>query len=195
MDLLMECASVFKNLMNYQYRFTLGRKGKLKVITLGFSETDFHHLVGLHKLRDTEVARANRGAVFRAILSGRITYATIIKSTFIEEILSRLQTFPNLEFLLDHDQLVFRYNKKVYPYSSIESEFLLKMGDGSILDITFLFLDKTEQGIYYCRSFFPMERTDYTKEQMQYTLLKKEKIDIRSGVAAVQYERLTPKNK
>lgn len=58
MDLLMECASVFKNLMNYQYRFTLGRKGKLKVITLGFSETDFHHLVGLHKLRDTEVARA-----------------------------------------------------------------------------------------------------------------------------------------
>ncbi len=70
MDLLMECASVFKNLMNYQYRFTLGRKGKLKVITLGFSETDFHHLVGLHKLRDTEVARANRGAVFRAILSG-----------------------------------------------------------------------------------------------------------------------------
>ena len=48
MDLLMECASVFKNLMNYQYRFTLGRKGKLKVITLGFSETDFHHLGGLH---------------------------------------------------------------------------------------------------------------------------------------------------
>lgn len=176
MDLLMECASVFKNLMNYQYRFTLGRKGKLKVITLGFSETDFHHLVGLHKLRDTEVARANRGAVFRAILSGRITYATIIKSTFIEEILSRLQTFPNLEFLLDHDQLVFRYNKKVYPYSSIESEFLLKMGDGSILDITFLFLDKTEQGIYYCRSFSPWNEQTIQKNKCSTLSSKKKRL-------------------
>ena len=193
MDLLMECASVFRNLMNYQYRFTLGRKGKLKEITLGFSETDFHHLVGLHKLKDTEVARANRSAVFQSILSGRITYATIAKSDFLKEILSRLQAFPNLETLLDHDQLVFRYNKKVYPYSSIESEFLLKMGDGTILDITFLFLDKAEQGIYYCRSFFPMERTDYTKKQMQYTLLKKEKIDMRTGAATVQYDRLTQK--
>lgn len=67
------------------------------------------------------------------------------------------------------------------------------MGDGTVLDISFLFLDKTAQGIYYCRSFFPMDRTDYTKEQMQYTLLKKEKIDIRTGAVKVQYDRLTPK--
>lgn len=193
MDLLMECASVFRNLMDYQYRFTLGRKGRLKEITLGFSETDFHHLVGLHKLKDTEIARANRSMVFRDILARRITYDTIAKSAFIEEILSRLEAFPNLEVLLDHDQLVFRYNKKIYPYSAIESEFLLKMGDRTILDITFLFLDKAEHGIYYCRSFFPMERTDYTKEQMQYTLLKKEKIDTRTGTVTVQYDRLTPK--
>lgn len=193
MDLLMECASVFRNLMDYQYRFTLGRKGRLKEITLGFSETDFHHLVGLHKLKDTEIARANRSMVFRDILARRITYDTIAKSAFIEEILSRLEAFPNLEVLLDHDQLVFRYNKKIYPYSAIESEFLLKMGDRTILDITFLFLDKAEHGIYYCRSFFPMERTDYTKEQMQYTLLKKEKINTRTGAVTIQYDRLTPK--
>lgn len=193
MDLLMECASVFRNLMDYQYRFTLGRKGRLKEITLGFSETDFHHLVGLHKLKDTEIARANRSMVFRDILARRITYDTIAKSAFIEEILSRLEAFPNLEALLDHDQLVFRYNKKIYPYSAIESEFLLKMGDRTILDITFLFLDKAEHGIYYCRSFFPMERTDYTKGQMQYTLLKKEKINTRTGAVTIQYDRLTPK--
>lgn len=193
MDLLMECASVFKNLINYQYRFTLGRKEKLKEITLGFSETDFHHLVGLHKLKDTKIARANRSTVFNDILAGRVTYSEIAKSCFIEGIFSRLQAFPNLEALLDHNQLVFRYSKKVYPYSAIEGKFLLKMGDGTILDITFLFLDTAEQGLYYCRSFFPMERTDYTKTQMQYALLKKEKIDTRTGEVIVQYDRLTPK--
>lgn len=193
MDLLLECAATLKKLMNFQYCFTLGRKGQLKEIILSFSETDFHHLVGLHKLKDITIARANRSFVFRDILAGRITYDTLMKSIFIDEILSRLQTFPKLEALLDNDQLVFRYNKKQYPYSAIESEFLLKMGDGTLLDISFLFLDKSEQGVYFCRSFFPMERTDYTKEQMQYTLLKKEKRNLITGQIELQYDRLSPK--
>lgn len=193
MDLLLKCAVTFKKLMDFQYCFTLGKKGQLKEIVLGFSETDFHHLIGLHKLKDIDIARANRSIVFRDILSSRITYENLIKSVFIDKILSRLQIFPKLEALLDDDQLVFRYNKKLYPYSAIESEFLLKMGDGTILDISFLFLDKSEQGVYFCRSFFPMERTDYTKEQMQYTLLKKEKRNLVTGQIELQYDRLSPK--
>lgn len=180
-------------LMKYQYRFTLGRKGKRKEITLGFSETDFHHLVGLHKLKDMEIARANRYSVFKEILAGHITYKTLTKSEFFDRISSRIQIFPNFECLLDQDHLVFRYNKKLYPYSAIESEFLLKMGDGTILDIAFLFLDQGKQDIYYCRSFFPMERTDYTKGQMQYALLRKEKICLSTGIKQIQYDRLTPK--
>lgn len=38
-----------------------------------------------------------------------------------------------------------------------------------------------------------MERTDYSKNQMQYTLLKKEKINRNTGETVVQYDRLTPK--
>lgn len=189
----MKCAAAFRKLMDFQYCFTLGRKGQLKEIVLGFSETDFHHLVGLHKLKDIDIARGNRSIVFGNILAGRITYDNLIKSVFIDEIISRLRTFPKLEALLDNDQLVFRYNKKIYPYSAIESEFLLKMGDGTILDISFLFLDKSEQGVYFCRSFFPMERIDYAKEQMQYTLLKKEKCNLVTGRKELLYDRLTPK--
>lgn len=40
-----------------------------------------------------------------------------------------------------------------------------------------------------------MERTDYSKNQMQYTLLKKEKIHRSTGEIVVQYDRLTPKPK
>lgn len=190
MDLLLKCATAFRKLMNYQYYFTLGRKGRLTEIVLGFSETDFHHLVGLHKLKDIHIARANRSIVFQDILANHITYHTLSKSHYINDISSRLQTFPQLETLLDHNQLVFRYNQKNVPYSAIKSEFLLKMGDNTILDISFLFLDKSEHGLYFCRSFFPMDRADYAKGQMQYTLLKKEKHCLVTGETEIQYNRL-----
>ena len=131
--------------------------------------------------------------MFRDILSGRITYQTIEKSAFVHESHLRLETFQFIEDLLDGDQLVFRFNKKVLPYSAIDGDFLLKMGDGIALNISFLFIDKEDCGNYFCRSFFPMERTDYTKNQMQYTLLKKEKINLNTGETIVQYDRLTPK--
>ena len=191
----MKCASNFKKIMDYEYYFSIGRKGKLKEITLGFSNTDFHHLAGLHKLKDTHIAHANRSTIFQQILDGRITYDTLTKSQFLPEIQSRLEALPNLESLLDENQLVFRYNPQIYPHSSIQSEFLLKMGTGTVLGIAFLFLDciEPEQNIYFCRSFFPFEQTDYAKGQMQYTLLKKEKYNLKTQQSLVQYNRLISK--
>lgn len=40
MDLLQRCAVVFERLTGYQYRFTLGRKGKRKEIILGLKEDE-----------------------------------------------------------------------------------------------------------------------------------------------------------
>lgn len=42
-------------------------------------------------------------------------------------------------------------------------------------------------------SFFPMERRDYTEGQMQYSLLKKEKYNLKSKQSLIQYDRLSPK--
>lgn len=96
MDLLMKCACKYQQLMAYEYRFTLGRKGKMTEILLRFSDTDFHHLAGLHKLKDISIARANRSTVFRHILDGHITYDTISKSRFLPEIQSRLDSLPKI---------------------------------------------------------------------------------------------------
>ena len=194
MDLLTKCACTFRNLTGYRYHFTLGHKGKLKELSLGFSDTNFHHLIGLHKLKDLEIARTNRSTVFQEILNKRITYETLRKSEFFDEIQSRLEAFPYLEALLDQEPIVFRYNKKLYPYSRIESEFLIKLKNGTCPDITFLFLDQTKHDIYYCRSFFPMNQTDYTRGQMQYTLLKTEKIHMATGKIICQHDRLASKS-
>lgn len=43
--------------------------------------------------------------------------------------------------------------------------------------------------IMCCRSFFPMENFDYTKNQPIYTLLKKVKTDTFTGQKTVQYDR------
>lgn len=193
MDLLYASAYTFHALMENVYTFILGRKGHLKEVILGFSEEDFHHLVGLHKLKDLDIARANRQKVFRDILAKRITCNDLKKSSHFQNISNRLETFPRLETLLDTSQLVFRYNSKLYPYSAIKSELLIKMGDGIILEIAFLFLDKKdkEKSIYFCRSFFPLEKKDYTEGQMKYTLLKKEKKNLHTGQTKLLYDKLT----
>lgn len=87
------------------------------------------------------------------------------------------------------NQKVFRYNSKIYPYSSIESEFLLVLENGTLLEIAFLFIDQSKDHTYYCRSFFPKDKTDYSKGQMQYTLLKKTKKNKKAGVETILYDR------
>lgn len=51
-----------------------------------------------------------------------------------------------------------------------------------------------DTGKYFCRSFFPKEKKDYTEGQPRYTMLYKEKRNMATGEIAVQYDRLTPKN-
>lgn len=47
-------------------------------ISSNFSSMDFHHLMGLGKLKDLRVARKNRAQVFSDILAGRITHQAVI---------------------------------------------------------------------------------------------------------------------
>lgn len=103
----------------------------------------------------------------------------------------RLEAFQHIEELLDGDQLIFRFNKNKFPHSSIDGDFLLKMEDGIALNISFLFIDHKDCGVYFCRSFFPMDKKDYTKKQAQYTLLKKEKTNLQTGKTVIQHDRLT----
>lgn len=74
MDLLAKCASNYQKLMDYEYHFTLGRKGKLVELVLKFSESDFHHLAGLHKLKGLHIAR-----ILKHCWIAIISYFDIIK--------------------------------------------------------------------------------------------------------------------
>jgi hypothetical protein len=86
MDLLFECVKSFEELLNIEYNITIGRKGKSANLCIEFKKIDFHHLMGLGKLKDLRIASQNRENVFDEILAGKITYEIISKSRYIQQI-------------------------------------------------------------------------------------------------------------
>lgn len=111
--------------MDIQYRIIVGRKGKATELCIGFSKLDFHHLMGLGKLKDLRIATRNRGIVFDEILSEKTTYETISKSRYLHLIENRFQPLAQIETLFDNNRLVFRYNMKLNRFSLIEADYLL----------------------------------------------------------------------
>lgn len=54
-----------------------------------------------------------------------------------------------------------------------------------------MFLAENEgEGKYFCRSFFPQDKMDYTKNQASWTLLYKKKITLSTGKEEILYDRL-----
>ena len=193
MDKLQICASAFEHLLKTQYRIIIGRKGKTTELLLEFSKLDFHHLMGLGKLKDLRIAKQNRGYVFDDILNGNTTYKSIAYSRYLFQIENRFEPLSFLEHLLDDNRLIFRYNAKSNPFSLIEADYLLSTSFKNN-DIYLFISEHQETGNYFCRSFFPKEKKDYTEGQPRYTMLYKEKRNLITGEIIIQYDRLSPKS-
>lgn len=192
-DKLQRCALAFQRLLDTQYEIIIGRKGKISKIILNFSETEFVHLAGMHKLVDNEFFRtASRKKVFDYAVSGKISYDSLTKSDNFDFVKERIEYFEFLENMLDSNDIIFKYNSKKNVFSLIQADYLLQSTHDS-RDI-YIFLDKLEiSDSHFCRSFFPKGDKDYTAGQAKYTLLYKKKINKVTGKEEVQYDKLTEK--
>ena len=192
-DKLQRCALAFQKLIDTQYEFIIGRKGQMSKIILNFSETEFVHLAGLHKLVDNEFFRtASRKKVFDYALEGKISYDTLMKSENFDFVKERIDYFEFLENMLDRNDIIFKYNAKRNVFSLIQADYLLQ-SEHTGRDI-YIFLDRLEDtDLHFCRSFFPKGDKDYTAGQTKYTLLYKEKINKITGESEIQYDRLSNK--
>ena len=190
-DKLQRCALGFQKLIDTQYEIIIGRKGQTSKIILNFSETEFVHLAGLHKLVDNEFFRtASRKKVLDYALDGKISYNSLIKSENFDFVKERIEYFEFLENILDSNKIIFKYNSKKQAFSLIQADYLLQSAHGS-RDI-YIFLDKLENAdSHFCRSFFPKGDKDYTIGQPKYTLLYKRKINKITGESIIQYNKLT----
>lgn len=190
MDKLYECAKAFEKLLNNQYRIIIGRKGQSVELCIGFSKIDFHHLMGLGKLKDLRVAREDRVTVFDDIINTVTTFESISNSQYINHILDRFEPLFNIESLLDSNKLIFRYNEKANVFSLIQADYLLSTPFKENQIYIFIEENKDTER-FYCKSFFPKTNKDYTLGQTAFTLLYKEKINLLSGEQHIQYNRLS----
>lgn len=187
---LQRCAFAFQKLLDTQYEMILGRKGQLSKIVLGFSETEFAHLTGLHKLTDNDFFRtASRKKIFESALAGTISDEVLMKSVNYSFVKERIACFEFLENMLDSNELVFRCHARSSTFSLIQANYLLQSDHHQ--KTIYIFLDQLKDSeVHFCRSFFPKGNKDYTIGQAKYTLLYKRKMNKITGETEIQLDRL-----
>lgn len=193
MDILRQCAENFNHLLSYHYHIVIGRKGKMREFTITFDPADFHHLAGLHKLRDNiRFQTGKRDDIFRDILAGKLTLQQAARSSFFQDMEVRLKPLAELEAFIDSNELIFRYNAKANVFSAISADYLLQ-NDFEGTPIYLFLAQRTGADTQVCRTFFPKTEKDYTEGQPRYTLIKKEKLNLLTGEIEIQFDRLSPR--
>ena len=183
---VLDCINAFIPLLSTEYELVLGRKGVSVTLRISFDKKDCFHLMGLQYLVDRPELSRDRGRVFDEIADGTITIEKIESSDFYNKIEQRVHFLPLLEQMIDSNDTVFKYNKKANMYSMIEADYLME----NKMESRNLFLSNDDGDKYICRSFFPEENMDYSKNQASWTLLYKKKTDLITGTETVLHNRL-----
>lgn len=173
----------FNNLLHFEYEICLAKKKTLIKISLHFQKKDFHHLAGLHYLKDRPELRSDRTKIFDKILEDEVFAERIQKSDNYPKIKERVFYLSKLEELLDSDETVFKYNQNEAIFSRINADFLLKNAKFERTIFTFIKLE--DDGKYICNSFFPESDYDYSKNQISWKVISKKKIDLGTGEIAL----------
>ena len=176
MTLLYDAAKAFQNLLDIEYDFLIARKGVTVPVRVVFHKSHFYHLAGLHYLTDIQLLRGDREKLFNRIILGEITDADIEKSHFYKKIESRLKELKNLESYFDSNTLVFKYNSITANFSLIKADYLLE--SKTEMMTTYTFLAKNADNNFFCKSFFPKDKQDYSFGQTNWSILLKKKINL-----------------
>lgn len=179
MSLLFDAAVAWENLRDTEYYLLLGRKGKAAVLPcLKFLPEHFPHLAGLQYAKDIDFgvnrAELRSGKFISKIIKQEIDAKAIEKAEQWSSIISgRLEGIIELESTLDSDFLIYSFNSKRVPHgTTIEAKYVIKNPSSGIT--FFVFVDE-DNGGWFCRSVFKESIADYTNNQAQFTVLKKQK--------------------
>ena len=164
MNNILDSAKKFSRLLDVEYEIILAKKGNQVRLVISFEKFHFYHLAGLQYLTDIHELDNQREIVFDWILSESIKTERIESSQFYSKIKDRVHYLAQLESIFDSNDTIFKYDEKENILTSqITGEYLMK----NIVESRniFTFLDKTKDGKYYCRSFFPQSFKDYSYRQ------------------------------
>ena len=179
MDILQESALSFQKLFEFDYHVKAGKKGKLFEVTLFFNSSNFHHLLGLHKLKDLPNIsnHTNKSSLFKSIIDGSITHADIKTSLNYDEIDMRLNNFNRIENILKIDnEVVIKFDQHK-AHTTIDANFLIyEHFNNDYLHLFFGPFNQEFPNKLVPRSFIIRNDTQYIDMQERYTLLEVKQI-------------------
>lgn len=184
-----DCVEAFEKLLDKEYHLILGRKNVAVNLQINFDKKECFHLMGLQYLTDRPELFHDRGKIFDAIKSHRITVEQLESSDLYYKIADRINILPLLESIIDSNDTIFKYNQKINVYSVIKADYIMK-NEAEGKNVFVFLAENNEEGKYFCRSFFPENKLDYTKNQASWTLLYKKKIILSTGKEEILYDRL-----
>lgn len=183
-DWLREAAKGFAKLKNIRYDLTITSAGKTMNISISFDNSHFHHIAGLHKLRDVDQLRLRRkrstAMIFDEIMRGKISINTIKRSSFLtDNIVERIKLAGMLENIMDADNFLFSFDTRYGQarFSAIPAKYVITDAERSIA--LYVFLTENDKSSYITRSLF-RTATDYTAGQHRFTILSKDKVNIKT---------------
>jgi len=139
----MASAKAYKKLLDKEYIMTITRKNHSQQFKLIFSNIDFKHLSGFHKLIDLDIHELKADALFNYALTGKLTADDLKESIHFDEMKESMENLKNLESYLDGNMSVFKWDSRKNAYSKINAEYVLKENTKSRKSPRFLFPRKT----------------------------------------------------
>lgn len=172
--MIRECAIQYKKLTNYHFKIVISKNNLYKNININFCESDFFHLVGLHKLKDTQhLIRGSKTSVFNKLLYDDKLCESLEKSTYFNDIIIRLELCNALKGTLSNKIDIYSYKKNASNFSKIEADYVIKFYYKK--QQSYLFLVKRDDEYHVCNSLICDKRNMVLFNQ-QYKINKKELI-------------------
>lgn len=171
---ILDSVNAFEKLLDIEYDIVIARKGVSVNLHIVFHKNHFFHLAGIHYLTDVQYLRGDREILFDKIKKSEIDSSKIEKSKLYKNIENRVKLLKNLESYFDSNDMIFKYNDTLNTFSLVKADYLLEHTENN--SKVFTFLSKNPDENYFCRSFFPQEKQDYSFGQTKWILLFKKKI-------------------
>lgn len=121
-DLLKQSAIAYTDLMRYEYRFTLGHKGKQYSLNIAFPVSAYHHLAAFHKAGFK--ALENKSKALQAILEEKVTAQNFEEAGYLFS--DRWVCICGLQAMIEDNRTVFRYRGHERTISRIEADYFLQ---------------------------------------------------------------------
>ena len=191
---IQDALATFQYMMGYKYKFVISYKKVAYSIELTFDSKDFHHMAGLHYLKDIDIPKTPK-VLFDKITNEKINDKYLKESVYyfqIEEsyakVKDRISGLRFLEQFLDSKNLICKYVRFRNIYSNIDADYLIKSAVNHMTAYIFLKKRDKRSNDYCICSFFIEPKSEYNGINVYW--LYKSKIDLGSGSENILYNRL-----